>query len=126
MPLKLVFKRARPWYRTKRSTYVLPGEEFSFPSGHCIRAATLAFWFTKDADAPSSLWSGSAGAGISSGALLSQSTELFLLIWIALVMVCRVGLGKHYPLDVAAGTAIGIMNGCFLSYAPLTVSYSAK
>jgi membrane-associated phospholipid phosphatase len=93
MALKLAFKRARP---TPLFEYPLPSS-YSFPSGHAL----FAFCFFTAA-----------------AALLAPRLESLALKWlvrlVALAAVLAIGfsriyLGVHYPSDVLAGYAVGLL-----------------
>jgi undecaprenyl-diphosphatase len=93
MSLKLAFRRARP---TPFFDYPLPGS-YSFPSGHAL----FAFCFFTAA-----------------AALLAPRLEPPALKWlvriVALALVLAIGfsriyLGVHYPSDVLAGYAVGLL-----------------
>jgi undecaprenyl-diphosphatase len=84
--LKRWTKRPRP-FRTHAdiTAYVLPLDEFSFPSGHTLHAVSFSLiaiaWFP---------W-----------------LAPLLLTFTLLVAMSRVVLGLHYPSDVLAATVIG-------------------
>lgn len=80
--MKAAFRRVRPDYVRQSTFYCLPGEWFSFPSGHTMRAAFLARRLLGDGPGP---WS-----------------------YVLLVAWARVARGKHFPLDVAGGLAGGL------------------
>eukprot|EP00040_Diaphanoeca_grandis_P024366 m.133833 g.133833 ORF g.133833 m.133833 type:complete len:336 (-) comp29697_c0_seq1:165-1172(-) len=137
MFFKLIFRRARPWYCKKQGKYVIPGEVFSMPSGHTLRATTLAFWLTKDVDAlllleDVGLSYSTVGltVGTSADSVLTHSirlsTTISLIIWVTLIIFARIGLGKHYPTDCAAGALVGVLNGWFLTHASFPSRNAAK
>lgn len=89
--IKFTVRRRRPqgeWGRIYRST-----DPHSFPSGHAARSAMLAVI----ALGLGPLWLG-----------------LFLLLWAPLVSLARIILGVHYPSDVLAGMALGIVMGVMI------------
>jgi len=86
--IKFTVRRRRPqgeWGRIYRST-----DPHSFPSGHAARSSMLAVI----ALGLGPLWLG-----------------LSLLVWAPLVGLARIILGVHYPSDVLAGMALGILMG---------------
>jgi undecaprenyl-diphosphatase len=88
MVIKFTVRRSRPageWGRIYRLT-----DPHSFPSGHAARSAMLAI------------------VGIGLGPLWLGIT---LLIWAPMVGLARIMLGVHYPSDVLAGMALGILMG---------------
>lgn len=91
--LKLAFRRTRP---TPYFGYPLP-ESYSFPSGHAL----FAFCFF------------TAGAALLAPRL--QHPALRVLVWaVAAALVVAIGfsriyLGVHYPSDVLAGYAVGLL-----------------
>ena len=102
----------------------------SFPSGHSLRAAYAAIIFSGPHGPDFGLLGpGGALAGTTAGAWLAADSGLgtwliglgsggglsafgnlrtCLLAWAALVAASRVGLGKHFASDVAAGAGIGL------------------
>jgi undecaprenyl-diphosphatase len=91
--LKLVFHRTRP-----QAFFGLTSPaNYSFPSGHAITAC--CFWGVLAAILAARARSGWVKAGLwTSAAVLA-----------ALVGFSRVYLGMHYPTDVLAGYALGVM-----------------
>ncbi|MEO7433725.1 MAG: phosphatase PAP2 family protein [Dokdonella sp.] len=86
--LKRWTRRARPFRAHAEITaYLLPLDEFSFPSGHTLHAVSFSMiaiaWFP---------W-----------------LAAVLLPFTLLVAISRVVLGLHYPSDVLAATFIGIV-----------------
>lgn len=86
--LKRWTRRPRPFASDRRiRAWAAPLDEFSFPSGHTLHAVT--FTLVALAHYPGLAW--------------------LLLPFTASVAVSRVVLGLHYPSDVLAATAIGIV-----------------
>jgi len=86
--IKFTVRRRRPqgeWGRIYRST-----DPHSFPSGHAARSTMLAVMVL----GLGPLWLG-----------------LSLLLWSPLVGLARIILGVHYPSDILAGMALGIVMG---------------
>jgi undecaprenyl-diphosphatase len=86
--LKFRFRRARPegtWGNVYRKS-----DPHSFPSGHAARATMLAVL--------------SAGMG-------PWWLAAILIPWAPLVSLARVSMGLHYPTDVLAGGALGLVVG---------------
>ncbi|MBE9473408.1 MAG: phosphatase PAP2 family protein [Chloroflexi bacterium] len=86
--IKFTVRRSRPqgeWGKIYRST-----DPHSFPSGHAARSTMLAVI----ALGMGPLWLG-----------------LSLLLWAPLVGLARIILGVHYPSDILAGMALGIVMG---------------
>ena len=86
--IKFTVRRRRPqgeWGRIYRST-----DPHSFPSGHAARSTMLAVI---------TLGLGPLWLGLS------------LLLWVPLVGLARIILGVHYPSDILAGMALGIVMG---------------
>ena len=91
--IKAFVGRTRPPYARQSVFYILPGEQFSFPSGHTMRA----FYFATSL-AVSPLWQlylgrtpPALGVAIATGTALS-----------------RIAKGKHWPSDVVGGAVVGI------------------
>jgi undecaprenyl-diphosphatase len=86
--LKFRFRRARPegtWGNVYRKS-----DPHSFPSGHAARAVLLAVL--------------AAGLG-------PTWLAAILIPWAPLVSIARVAMGLHYPTDVLAGGALGLIIG---------------
>ena len=83
--LKKRFRRQRPFVTLGSTPYLMPSDEFSFPSGHTLHA--VAFSLVAMAHYPALAW--------------------LLVPFTASVAASRVVLGLHYPSDVLAATAIG-------------------
>lgn len=100
-----MFRRSRPPYaKQNHETYVIPGELYSFPSGHSIRAGLLAFWLVYGKNA--NLFYAKFGCG--------PPALAATLCWAALVAFSRLGKGRHFPSDVVVGYAIGVAVGYVL------------
>lgn len=95
---KLVARRRRPAYANQSSFYVLPGEQFSLPSGHSLRAFYLA-----------------ASLSLSASWQAAFGTELRVAAWIfaAGTAVARVMKGRHYVGDVLVGALLGVAIALF-------------
>ncbi|UJR10649.1 hypothetical protein I4U23_014844 [Adineta vaga] len=64
-------------------------DKFSFPSGHTSRAVFLLFYFIQTS-------------------FFKRIPSPIIVIWLSLVVVSRVILGRHYVSDVIAGIFFGI------------------
>ncbi|CAA0091846.1 Putative undecaprenyl-diphosphatase YbjG [BD1-7 clade bacterium] len=86
--LKHLFKRNRPFVQLHNAKkLVQPSDKFSLPSGHAaaafVVATLIAYMFP--------YWAGLA------------------YLWATLIGLSRVLLGVHYPGDIIAGAALGVM-----------------
>ncbi len=94
--LKIVFGRARPGWGTEFTFFAMRFKYNAFPSGHSADAFV---------------------SGVFLFYLLNQSKHAgyrFLpLIYAFLIAISRVFVSSHYPSDVAAGMAIGILGAWF-------------
>ena len=95
--LKLFFRRPRPRYAKQSTFYILPGEQFSFPSGHTMRA----FYFAASLGSP--LWR----FYLFDAEPAPLTLALFAFLLAAGTAVARVAKGKHFPSDVLGGAFIG-------------------
>lgn len=88
--LKRRVQRARPFESDAGvGSLVVPGDAFSFPSGHTATAWLMAV--------------------LCSGWL--PALALPLLAWASLVGLSRIVLGVHYPSDVLVGALLGASSG---------------
>lgn len=109
--LKLLFQRPRPQPRTKA---VLPGDIFSFPSGHSMRGAFYYLpYLTR------SRFVQAAVAAVSSRPLPSSALLLPLAgAGAVLTGFSRVAHLRHWPSDVLAGGALGCALGLWFEALP--------
>jgi membrane-associated phospholipid phosphatase len=98
--LKAIFKRSRPPYRKPNHFLCMPFEQYSFPSGHSLRAAYAAVIFS----GPHGPFSGGDPTYTSA----SATACLCFYLWAACVALSRVILAKHFVLDVVLGAFIGV------------------
>lgn len=96
--LKPLFQRPRPCYEQDLQSIMRNilscGGRFGFPSSHASNHFGLAsFWFMAIK-------------------LLHNRKWYWLWIWAAIICYAQVYVGKHYPLDVAAGALFGTITGC--------------
>jgi len=102
--LKLIVRVPRPSYRKQKplSDVIIPGDQFSWPSGHSIRAFAAA----RAPFASPSLhrlgWSLAAAPA-------APVLEVLLLVVALFAGWSRVALGKHSLLDVISGATIGLL-----------------
>ena len=83
--LKQLFRRNRPYENLKTARHVVPGDRFSFPSGHTSAAFLVA-------------------------TMLSTYQPWLLpafMAWATSVAMARVILGVHFPTDTIVGALIG-------------------
>lgn len=99
MGMKFCVQRDRPPYAPQATFYVLPGEWWSFPSGHSMRGAYLAHRVSASRSLRAAVF-GAAFADVACAAWLLYS-------WAAMVAWSRVAKGRHSPCDVLVGLAVG-------------------
>jgi membrane-associated phospholipid phosphatase len=80
--LKRIFKRSRPNLPTNSKPRFIQAENYSFPSGHAVRAFFIAAWI--------------------------GNPSRVLWLWASLVGISRISAGRHYFLDVLFGAFVGI------------------
>jgi undecaprenyl-diphosphatase len=90
--IKRSVSRARPADTARGVTVIEAPDRFSFPSGHSAASMAVAAMY----------------------ALTFPSLGIWLLPIAVLVGYSRVALGVHYPLDVIAGQAIGLLTAGLL------------
>lgn len=83
--LKNSIKRPRPFVRLQTWHYIMPSDEFSFPSGHTAAATVWAVLI----------------------AAFYPVLAPLALCWALCVGASRVFLGVHYPGDILAGMVLG-------------------
>lgn len=87
--LKLIFRRSRPFDSHREITSLVAApDRYSFPSGH------------------------TAAAFVSASLLAVSAPALYLPAfgWATLIGISRIYLGVHYPSDVLAGLALGLLS----------------
>jgi membrane-associated phospholipid phosphatase len=104
--MKILFGRARPDYGTEFTFFSLDAHYNSFPSGHSADAfvsGVFLFYLLKNS---------------------KHKAYRFLPLGYALVMaVLRIVVSAHYPSDVIAGMAIGILGAYFVLTSRFCISY---
>jgi membrane-associated phospholipid phosphatase len=95
--LKYHFERLRPCHAEDLTTVIRGiigcGGKYSFPSSHAANHFGLAtFWFYTVLYVKQQRWN-------------------WLWIWAFMIGFAQVYVGKHYPLDIVGGAALGIMAG---------------
>jgi len=96
--LKNIFRRKRPSYaKQQQEGFAVPGEWYSFPSGHALRSFYIPFWFSRN-----TLMTILTGKFFRARYLLPLS---FGVGW------SRIAKGRHYPFDVVFGSLLGILMG---------------
>ncbi|KAH7447974.1 hypothetical protein KP509_01G130200 [Ceratopteris richardii] len=119
--LKSIFRRPRPVYN-KGMFLVLSVDHYSFPSGHSSRVF-LIFVFVlsyasewKEATfTVAGLLSEDLKDGIEYWETLSYYMMPFIFAcWAAATAGSRILLGRHFLLDVVAGSLVGILEACFV------------
>jgi len=93
---KAFFRRRRPLGNKNDSFVEIGPDQFSFPSGHCSRAAMVTFIFIFLWPIPIFLFPS-------------------LLAWTISLSLSRVLMERHYLLDVSCGVVLGILEGFLMS-----------
>lgn len=101
--LKVVFRRERPGYKGNRGAGIMLCDQFSFPSGHALRASYIVGYLH---------WNAQLRTCFYQGQNWSPLCSLMLVVWCVLVAITRVLHGKHYPID----SVCGLIAGFCLSY----------
>ncbi|CAG9770478.1 unnamed protein product [Ceutorhynchus assimilis] len=94
--IKAYFRRRRPLANKNDAFAEFGPDHFSFPSGHCSRAAMVTIIF---------------------GFLWQVPLIMFppLLAWTVALCLSRVLMERHYLLDVIGGVVLGIMEGLLMA-----------
>ena len=119
---KLLFKRARPKWGKQTSFFCIPGEQFSFPSGHSMRAAYAACVLCSSCGLPGAYRSAlknsnilyendSVMSDVFLSAIESSFAPLVLGVWAIGVALSRVILAKHFLGDAVSGVVVGVIVG---------------
>lgn len=97
--IKQAVRRQRPFRSLSgvHMTQIKTPHDPSFPSGDALR---LWFWF----------------AVFATGGLLPPAATALIGLLAALVSLGRIGLGVHFPLDVLAGSGLGLFFGSLLPF----------
>lgn len=121
--IKALIRRPRPVYN--RGMYlVVSVDHYSFPSGHSSRAFLILVFFMEH----SSLWNGMILSSVSSwvkdldipNVILDFETLVYpiiaftVVLWALASASSRILLGRHYLLDVVAGSLIGVLEALFV------------
>ena len=83
--LKNTIKRERPSKHDEIIQIIKPPDKYSFPSGHCASSSLLTLIIN----------------------LFMPESTLYLIIWMCIICVSRIGLGLHYFSDVIFGLILG-------------------
>lgn len=86
---KAIVRRPRPEYNIKDHVMLL-SDVYSFPSGHATRATAATIFIAHEFHC-------------------DQASTALLLAWMVACCASRVLLGRHYILDVLAGTVVGVL-----------------
>ena len=115
--LKSLLRRQRPVYN-RGLTVILAPDHWSFPSGHASRAVLTACFIVMCQPLLVS-------EHVSQE--LVEKVALGAYVWAVLTAASRVFLGRHYLLDVLAGSLLGYLEALttvFVLWIPLQVSQS--
>ncbi|GJQ12797.1 hypothetical protein GpartN1_g4588.t1 [Galdieria partita] len=100
LSLKVVVRRKRPSFNNK-SSFVIPAEKWSFPSGHTMRAFTICSYVSFRIPWLRSWFP------ILRSELASILFVCCLCTWACLVAISRIGRGRHFALDCYAASVCG-------------------
>lgn len=112
--LKFLIRRPRPVYN-KGMHLVVAVDHWSFPSGHSTRVFFVAYFFSLSSGL---VREGAEQLGLlpGSGAAVDWLVKL-LFLWSAATAASRVLLGRHFVLDVIAGSCLGVVEALFTFWA---------
>ena len=103
---KMLIQRPRPMYNHDDmfhvSRFVKSVDGHSFPSGHTARAAMFAALPTFSGPMRETLLSFQRGEGLLVG----------LWVWVSVLGLSRILLGRHHLIDVFAGVLFGVLEAC--------------
>ncbi|KAK4768842.1 hypothetical protein SAY86_026992 [Trapa natans] len=96
--IKVIFRRPRPLYN-KDMCVAVSVDHYSFPSGHSSRVCFVAALFFL------------TSKSIKHDIFADHRMLLGVWMWAVTTSVSRVLLGRHFVLDVFAGSCLGVLEG---------------
>ncbi|XP_072046525.1 polyisoprenoid diphosphate/phosphate phosphohydrolase PLPP6-like [Amphiura filiformis] len=100
--LKMLASRPRPVANKGDMLIVVAVDNYSFPSGHCTRAGMMTYIIIE--------YFNLTGGYIALGG-----------VWVVVMAISRLMLGRHYITDVICGTVVGFMEGAVVIAVWITV-----
>lgn len=87
--IRWIYPRYRPFVGENINLLINKVNQFAFPSGHaafCFGLATIVYFYNK-------------------------KVGILFFIFAFLISVARIFVGVHWPLDILAGAAVGVLSG---------------
>ncbi|XP_010933697.1 probable lipid phosphate phosphatase beta [Elaeis guineensis] len=113
--VKHLVRRPRPVYN-KGMSLAFSVDHWSFPSGHASRVFFIASFLRLSDASLRRLLAGCGCIGAYYGGDPAELLVRLVLVWSAATSASRVLLGRHFVLDVVAGSCLGVLEAFIVFY----------